>query len=474
MIVYEDDVLASICRESFFEFFKEFWDVIVAEPLVPNWHMEYLCQELQLAAERVFRGEPKEYDIIINIPPGSTKSTIVSQMFPAWCWTRFPPAKFICGSYAQPLALKDSLKTRDIVQSEKYQKCFGIQLREDENTKGLFTNTETGFRLSVGVGGLVMGFHGHFLIIDDPINPEEACSEAELKATNRWMRTTLPSRKVDKEVSLTILVQQRLHDGDPSGEMLARSNGKGIRHICLPGELTTRENQGVKPAELSERYQDRLLDPVRLSRPVLEKMFEELGSYAYAAQILQDPVPLGGGMFDVDKIHIMAEAPSMVREVRSWDKAGTADGGAYSVGVRIGVDALNRFWITDIRRGQWSSTVRENRILMTAEDDGSEIPIIIEVEGGSGGKESGENTIRNLAGFRVGAFHPTGDKEQRAWPLSVQVGAGNLYLLKRDWNKVLIEELRYFPNSRFKDQTDAAAQGFNHIARKKRKIGAMW
>lgn len=465
----EENVLSSIVKESFYEFLKEFWEVIAGEEFVNNWHIEYICDELQTVAERVFKGEPSPYDLVINVPPGSTKSTICSQAFPAWCWTRMPSAKFICGCYAHQVALKDSLKTRDIVQSELYQKCFNIQLREDENTKGLFTNTKTGFRLSVGVGGLVTGYHGHFLIVDDPINPEEAFSEAELKSTNRWMKTTLPSRKIDKKVTPLILIQQRLHQGDPSGEMLARSIGK-LKHICLPGELT----KAVSPANLADKYVDGLLDPTRLPREVLNRLAEEMGAYGYASQILQDPVPLGGGMFETDKLKLEDDAPKIIKSVRSWDKAGTEDGGMFSVGMLMGIDKHGKYWILDVRRGQWGASKREDRILETAQEDGEDIEIVLEIEGGSGGKESGESTVKNLAGFKVYAFHPTGDKEARAYPLASQVGAGNVHVLKRAWTKDLIEELKYFPASKYKDQVDAASGAFNRLAKRPRKIGTLW
>ena len=469
-IFKEHVLLASVCRDSFFDFVKEFWSVIVPEPPVFNWHIEWVCEELQKVALRVLRGEDKEYDLLFNMPPGSTKSTIVSQMFPAWVWTRMPTAKFICGSYAHLISLKDSIRCRDLVQNELYQKCFpGIELREDQNTKGLFMNEQGGYRFSVGVNGAVTGYHGHFLLIDDPLNPEESYSEAELKVANRWMSTTLPTRKVDKKMSVTILVQQRLHQADPSGEMMERLKDGGLRHICLPGELTDK----VSPPELKERYVDGLLDPVRLPRAVLDALQTELGAYGYASQILQDPVPLGGGMFDTSKlIYLDDPPPRLVRVVRSWDKAGTQDGGAYSVGVKFAVDSKGRFGFLDVRRGQWGSTTREERIKETAEEDGDDVTILIEIEGGSGGKESGENSVRNLAGYTVITYHPTGDKEARAYPLSSQVGSGNVWVLKRAWTRDLVEELRYFPHSKYKDQVDAGSSAFNYVARKKKRVGA--
>lgn len=471
MKIRESDVLSGLLKNSFYDFVKEFWHVIIEEPPTWNWHIEYFCQELQEVAERVFRRENRPYDLLCNVPPGLTKSTIFSQMYPAWVWTRMPWAQFICVSYAYSLALKDSLKTRDIVESEKYQQTFpGIQLREDANTKGLFVNTKKGYRLSAGVAGAITGQHGHFLLVDDPLNPEQSYSEAELRTVNRWMRTTLPSRRIPKNVAPIILVQQRLHQMDPSGEMLERYEKDKLKHICLPGELT----DDVKPPELAKRYVDGLLDPQRLPRDVLEQLKKELGAYGYAGQILQTPVPSEGGMFEPDKINLAREAPVMVRTVRSWDKAATEDAGKFSVGIKMGMDKQNRPWILDIKRGQWSSFKRNKIMQETAEEDGLDVEILIEVEGGSGGKESGEESLRNLAGFRVKLFHPTGDKQARADAFASQVGGGNVFCLDRYWTQDYLEELRFFPFGKFSDQVDGSSAGYNYIARGKLRVGGLW
>lgn len=473
MLLHESNLIRSICKQSFYDFLKEFWGTIIHEDPVLNWHVKYLCDELQFVAERVFLGLPKLYDLVINVSPGSTKSTICSQMFPAWVWTRMTRAQLIHLSYAYMIAQKDSIKTRDIVQSDKYRDCFPeVRLREDENTKGLFQNTQGGYRLAAGMGGGITGQHGHFLMVDDPINPEEAASETELRNSNRWMQSTLPTRKVDKEVTVTILIQQRLAQADPSGEMLEKSqgpNGNKIKHICLPGELT--EDTNLSPPELRSMYVDGLFDPIRLPRSALQALLVDLGEYGYASQILQQPVPTGGALFKVDMLHLEDVAPKFVRMCRSWDKAGTEDGGMWSVGVLMGVTEKNQFWVVDVVRGQWGATRREAMILQTARLDGPNIPIIVEIEGGSGGKESGENTVRMLAGFRVEAYHPTGDKVSRAYPFASQMGAGNVYVLRRAWTRDYIEEHRYFPHSKYKDQIDAGSGAFNKIARKKIVVG---
>ena len=114
----EYELIRSITKESFYEFVKEFWDTIVTETPIWNWHIEYLCNEAQIVCERMFKGLPKEYDLDVNVSPGSTKSTIFSEMLPAWIWTRKQSAVCICGSYTKELALDLALKCRDIILSE--------------------------------------------------------------------------------------------------------------------------------------------------------------------------------------------------------------------------------------------------------------------------------------------------------------------------------------------------------------------
>ena len=126
MPVIDRDLLeASLCRDSFYDFVRLFWHIIIPEEPIYNWHIEYLCQELQEIAERVFRGETKKHDLVINISPGTTKSTICSVMFPAWVWTRMPSCRSICASYAYSLAMDLSRRSRDLVQSKKWIRLFG-------------------------------------------------------------------------------------------------------------------------------------------------------------------------------------------------------------------------------------------------------------------------------------------------------------------------------------------------------------
>lgn len=476
------------CKRDFYFFFKYFWDIVSNEELKDNWHIEYLCKEAQKVVENVAKGKPKEYDLIINVPPGTSKTTIVSIMLPVWAWTNYYHLKFITASYSGALALEAAEASRDLIRSEKFRQIFpDIEIKQDKDTKSNFRIVKKeqyypgrpprqllgGNRYSTSVGGTLTGFHGHILICDDLIDPYKSVSQVELDKANRWFSQTLSTRKVDKEVTPIILIQQRLHQNDPTGYLLKQRKGKKIRHISIPGEIVTfKEN--VNPPELVKYYKDGLMDPIRMSWEVLKDLEADLGQYGYASQIGQNPIPIGGGMFKVEHFQIVDNLPAqhdILQKIRYWDKAGTVkDDSPYTVGVKmykIKVFENTKYLVVDVKRGRWEASERETIIKETAQVDGRDVVIYVEQEPGSGGKESAQSTIRNLAGFVVHADRPTGDKVYRADPYSVQVNYGNVLLLRGEWNHDFIEEHKYFPLGTYKDQVDAAAGAFNKLVAKK-------
>lgn len=503
-------VRAELCRRSFYFFVQEFWETLINEQPVWNWHIKFVCDELQVMMERVMRRLPKLYDFFLNIPPGTTKSTIMTQMLPAWCWiARFPKKgvagavdgwwmSFIVGSYSSTLSMEHGQKCLDIVSSEKYKRYFpDTRVREEKEARSNFQMekmgldgrwTHGGTRFSTSVGGTATGMHAHVLIADDPINPKEAASPVRLGIANRWMTQTLPTRKIDKAVCPFILVMQRLHEDDPTGHLLEKHRGKGIRHICLPAEIDDRaaplpgeKDMRIrpKPDEMASFYRDGLLDPVRMPRVVLDGFLATLGQYGYASQFLQTPTKPEGGMFQVDKFRVIETMPPdipVASIVRYWDKAGTGDGdndkkrkqSAWTVGCKMAVLKNGHYVIMDIVRGKWSSEDREREMRRVAEMDGRHTIQWMEQEPGSGGKESAQGSIRNLAGYIAKAETVTGDKVSRADPYAVQVNWGNVYLLRAPWNKDYIDEHRFFPYSRFKDQVDASSGAFNKLATRKK------
>lgn len=475
--VFDTTVIEShLCRQSFSDFVKAFWDVVVPEGLKWNWHMEVLCDELQDAAERLFRGEPRKYDLFINVPPGTSKSTICSVMFPAWVWTRMNTARFICTSYAHPLALELADRCRRVVRSEKYAKLFPeVAIRKDQDQKTNFALETGGQRYAAGSGGTILGLHAHFIMIDDPLDPQMAASDIMLKETNSWITETLSGRKVDRMLSLTVTIMQRLAQHDPTGMAIAPAQPMqprdDIRHICLPAEVS----DNVKPGYLKRNYMPTgLLDPIRLPKAALERE-KKKGTFFFSCQYRQNPIPEDGAMFRTKLLILNQILPSEFKQVvRYWDKAGTLGGGAYTVGLKMAEDFEGRYWVLEVVRVQLDSARREALIRSTAHRDGTGVIIGIEQEPGSGGKESAENTVRSLAGYSVFVEKPSGNdqsKQQRADPFSSQVNAGNVGLRLGGWNADYVEELSFFPNSQYKDQVDASSGAFNLLCRPRIRIG---
>jgi len=175
-------------------------------------------------------------------------------------------------------------------------------------------------------------------------------------------------------------------------------------------------------------------------------------------------------MFPIEKIDIVPARPVAsdgVSAARYWDKAGTAGGGAYSSGVLMARMRDGTFTVVDVRRGQWSALDREKVIKQTAEIDHGIYPttkIWVEQEPGSGGKESAEASVRMLAGFSAAADKVTGAKEVRADPFAAQWQAGNIKLVRADWNRGYLDEHEHFPAGKYVDQVDASSGAFNKIA----------
>jgi predicted phage terminase large subunit-like protein len=278
-------------RESFYRFFLRAWKIL--EPtmqLVDNWHIQYLCNTIQDEVMRVVSKQPRTADLVINVPPATTKSSIVTVAAHPWAWIVEPSLKIITASYADTLAHYHAGKSRDIILSDWYQDLFGdlYALRLDVNKKSEFANDKQGMRYAVGSGGSAIGRHADIQLCDDPINPKKSASQTELETINEWWDVSMSGRLTDVNVSTRILVMQRLATNDLSGHCLA----KGYRHICLPAEL----GDNVQPAALAAHYTDGLLDPVRLGREALDMQRTALGTLGYVGQYLQRPVAAGGNM----------------------------------------------------------------------------------------------------------------------------------------------------------------------------------
>lgn len=447
------------CRRSLATFVREAWHVLEpGQPYIHGWHVEAVCDHL----EAITAGDITR--LLINIPPGTMKSTLVSVFWPAWEWgpRGLSHIRFIGASHEQGLATRDTLKMRRLVTSEWYQERWPLALTGDQNQKTYYENGSTGFRQACAVASMT-GRRGDRVAWDDPHSVEAALSPAHRETALRVFQETLPTRLNNPDSSAIVVVMQRLHEADVSGFIL--ENDFGYEHLCLPMEFEVGRRCTTGIGWTDPRTEEgELLFPARFPRHVVDRDKKVMGVMAVAGQFQQRPAPRGGGFFEWSKIQIVDAVPRMTNVIRYWDKAGTEGGGAHTAGVKMGVGDDGLFYVIDAVRGQWGAAERERTIKSVAGLDGHGTKVWIEQEPGSGGKESAESTIRNLAGYTIKSERPTGDKATRAEPFAVQVEAGNVRMLRGDWNQAYIDEVKTFPVGKYKDQIDASSGAFNKLS----------
>lgn len=311
---------------------------------------------------------------------------------------------------------------------------------------------------------------------DDPHKIEEIESDTVRQGVLDWWDQTMNTRLNNPKLSARVITMQRLHEEDLVGHLLA--SNQGYVHLCLPMEYEGQKYftpifwrnpfTGVKEKYGDPRTKEgELLFPKRYGPKEVQSLKTELLDYGYASKYQQHPIPKGGAMFHRNWFKLEKASPIEIKKsVRYWDKAGTAGGGAYTVGVRMVILPNNLVIIEDVVRAQVADLEREEMIKQTAQMDRFQRPntqIWIEQEPGSGGKDAAAATIRNLAGFPVYTERPTGDKMTRASPLAAYAKAGNVYYLEADWNDAFLREFEFFPRGKYKDQVDASSGAFNKL-----------
>lgn len=500
------DLDREVSGDSFAEFVKAAWPHMDPADYVHNWHMDAIGEHLEASVE----GEITR--LLINVPPGTSKSNAVSVLFPAWIWGPYgrPTNKFIGASYERGLATRDNRKTRELIESQWYRDRWPIYMKRDQNEKTAFENTMGGFRQSSSVTGMT-GKRGNFVVWDDPLNPEGAGSDTDRNTANRVFSETLPSRVVNPKKSVIIVVMQRLHEEDVSGYILA--GDYGYDHLMLPMEFETSRRcyTKIKPkhmesvelegrfdtqtqrwyvdgADIPEEQKSRveeiplqtvynqdprteegeLLFPERFPREVVDRDKKVMGTYATAGQFQQRPSPRGGGMFQKSDFEIVAAAPAGCRWVRGWDLAGSdVEPGvdpAYTAGILMGKSRDGTFYIQDMTRIQGTAGKVDKLLKNTAtQDDAAYHGVMgsIPQDPGSAGKDRAKYLIKHLAGHNYRKSPESGDKVTRAESMSAQAEAGNIKIVKGEWNKEFLDEITVFPVGKFKDQVDAATRAFN-------------
>src|SRR5438270_12481557 len=315
---------------------------------LPNWHIEVIAAKLAaVRAGRIRR-------LIINLPPRHLKSLMASIAFPAWCLGHDPSAQILCVSYAQELADKLARDCRGIMMSPWYRQLFPTRLAPHRQAVQEFITTRQGYRLATSTGGVLTGRGADIILIDDPLKPDEALSDAQRQACNQWFVHTLYSRLNDKRHGAIVIIMQRLHEDDLVGHVLAQEPWEVLSFPAIAEADEVHRIETIWGEQCFRRRQGQALHPDREPLETLDRIRRTIGEYNFAGQYQQSPAPLGGGLVKAEwfKRYRENERPERFdRIVQSWDTANKAtELSDFSVCTTWGVRGKDLFLLDVFRR----------------------------------------------------------------------------------------------------------------------------
>ncbi len=443
-----------LCKRSFAAFAKRAWPHIIPDKLQWNWHMDAICDHMQALSE----GRIPSRRLLINVPPGASKSTIVGIMYSAWLWgpAGQPWHRYIGVAHEQGLAVRDNRLTRELIKSEWYQRLWPTALKGDQNEKLYFENEARGFRQANSISGIT-GRRGHTIAIDDPHTPEKAHSETERETTLRIMAETIPLRLNDPATSSIVIVMQRLHERDVSGYVLAE--GLGYEHLCIPMEFEpARRNTTCIGWTDPRQAEGELMFPARFPPEVIARDKRALGAYAWAGQMQQRPSPLGGGIFKDEWWRIVPAPPKIEhRSIYADTAQKTGQQNDYSVFQCWGRTTSGQAIKLDQIRGKWEAPelLTHARAFWAKHKAVPKMGPLraMKIED----KVSGTGLIQTLKreGVPVLPIQRDRDKITRAYDAAPLVESGNVLLLQSDPHlSDFLAEASAFPNGAHDDQID--------------------
>lgn len=402
--------------------------------------------------------------LMILMPPGSAKSTYASVIFPAWWYTQHPRASVITASHSLGLAEHFGRRTRALIVSRRQYLGFGIA--QDQRAADMWTTTTGGEYLAVGVHGAITGRRADLVIIDDPVRSQADAESARQRGHIwEWYKSDVTTRL--KPNAKVALIMTRWHPEDLGGQLLDQA-GAEWRVVRLPALAEAGDPLG--------RSVGTPLWPEWEGYEALTRKRALIGERAWSALFQQNPLPSGGRLFLTDRIDLVPSERDAEAIVRAWDLAATENTGRndpdWTVGIKLSRDRNGRYLILDVARIRGSPHQIEELIVSTAQKDGTKVIVAIPEDPGQAGKSQMSYLARQLAGFHVISSRETGSKATRAMPLASQVEAGNVSIIRADWGRTLIDEMRDFPWGRKDDQVDALVRAFTTLTARPRLLNS--
>jgi predicted phage terminase large subunit-like protein len=471
-----EEMDAHLARHSLVEFVKQAWLIIEpATPLIWNWHLDVICDHVQALLEnRLIRNGRVIRNLVINVPPGSMKSTILSVCVPAWIWaqdkdhpTKGPGWRGQFCSGNEGVAIRDSLKCRDILESDWYQQSFKPtwSFTRDQNEKKQYKNSAKGFRRAASAGAKITGDRSDDMFIDDPNDAEGG--KADRDAIASWWDNAAYNRLNSMKTGHRCIIQQRLHEEDLTGHILAKDKDDWAFLVIRQEYETPKEKDPdfcPTPLGWSDHRTDEgdLFFPSRFPQEVVNAEKRVLGGSGYAGQHQQRPAPAGGVIFKKGFVKTFNPdyAPTFKRSILTLDTAfKTREENDFSVCLEIGEAELG-FYVL----GRWKEKASYPDLkLKTKTMADARRPTAVLVED----KASGQSLIQDLereTSLPIVAIKVDTDKVSRAHAVVPTWEAGRIFVPEgADWVDDFLDQLYGFPKLVHDDDVDAFTQGINYL-----------
>lgn len=456
-----------IRRKGFAEFVRRAWPQVVGDDLVWEPHMDLLCAHY----EAIFRNEIR--DLVVNVPPGTSKSSVSSILFPAWAWTQDPALKFMYTTYDQDLSHGFARQTLELVTGDWFQARWpSVQIERGERANvGDYSTSAGGRRISTMMGGAATGKHAHILFVDDPHKPDDLDGDPDSvkavldEAWSRWVNT-FSKRRADAKRFRRVCIMQRLHEEDLAGRMLRKP---GTVHLCLPMEFEV-DSRCVTPFGQDWRQTEgELLCPLRFPREVVEEDRVEMTPRAFAAQHQQRPAPAEGALFKREwfKSRWMNISPGMRMYMSIDTNMKDRKDSDYCVVQVWGVHGA-QYWLIDQIKGQWSFGDSVSQVLNMRRKWPQVTNVLIET------KANGEAVLQSIKGAVPGVLpiEPLGGKMARAEAVEWLLRAGDVVFPNdavAPWMPAYVEAMCAFPVGKYDDEVDATTQFLTWISKQQKR-----
>jgi predicted phage terminase large subunit-like protein len=390
--------------------------------------------------------------------------------FPTWWWTTEPHIRFLFGSYAHSLATTHSVLRRTLIESPWYQEAYGtnVRLTDDTNMKTEFVNTATGIMKSAGIKSGITGFGADCIVYDDPQNPKGSESILEREATLQAMDLSWSTRLNNKDTGRIVLIMQRLHMQDATAHLLSKN--MGYEHLSIP-TIADKKTTIVFPLsnKTVTRNEGDLLHPERDGPTQIEQAKKDLGSYGFAGQHQQTPVPREGAIIKVAWLQkFYKELPARFdMTLQSWDLTfkGTTRSD-YVVGLILGRLGGEYYLFPNRIRAQMNfpETCAAFRTF-----SGAHLTVLKKVvEAKANGAALIDSLKKEVSG--IVPYEPHGTKEERLSAVSPIMEAGNFILPDPSivsWVQEYIDEMTTFPRAPNDDYVDATTQGLAILSQRR-------